>query len=247
MKQLGTLKPGTIFTFAKKQFVVLEGMDDGVFCLLAQSDKSVPFHNGDDYPLGDYRKASLREYIEGTWLKDLKDGMQTSDEEKAMLPFNVDLRPTDQSEGYGTLEGVLAAPLTLWQYGKYKDIIPFNEDDGWWLVTPWACPWLRSPNTYYTDYAWLVYSSGDCYNNNCSGSYGVRPALKLASYLLVSVEGEEDEEATSDGCDNPTVDLSGVDTMTLIREVERRISVLFGGGGTGLADELREKCGEQGT
>lgn len=247
MKQLGTLKPGTIFTFAKKQFVVLEGMDDGVFCLLAQSDKSVPFHNGDDYPLGDYRKASLREYIEGTWLKDLKDGMQTSDEEKAMLPFNVDLRPTDQSEGYGTLEGVLAAPLTLWQYGKYKDIIPFNEDDGWWLVTPWACPWLRSPRTISTNYAWLVNSNGGYDYYDCSDSYGVRPALKLASYLLVSVEGEEDEEATSDGCDNPTVDLSGVDTMTLIREVERRISVLFGGGGTGLADELREKCGEQGT
>ena len=247
MKQLGSLKAGTIFTFAQKQFVVLEGMADGVFCLLAQSEKSVSFHNGDDSPLNDYRKASLREYIEGTWLKELRGGMSTSAVEKAMLPFNVDLRPTDQSEGYGVLEGVLAAPLTLWQYGKYKDIIPFNEDDGWWLVTPWACPWLRSPNTRNTLSAWLVYSNGGYNVSSCSNSYGVRPALKLASYLLVSVEGEEDEEATSDGCDNPTVDLSGVDTMTLIREVERRISVLFGGEGASLADELREKCGEQGT
>ena len=247
MKQLGTLKAGTIFTFAKKRFVVLEGMDDGVFCLLAQSEKSVPFHDGDDYPLGDYRKASLREYIEGPWLKNLKDGMQTSDEEKALLPFNVDLRPTDQSEGYGALEGVLAAPLTLWQYGKYKDIIPFNEDDAWWLVTPWACPWLRSPSTSSTSYAWRVISD-DIYNSYlCSYSYGVRPALKLASCLLVSVEGEEDEEATSDGCDNPAVDLGGVDTMTLIREVERRISAVFGGDWKNLGGELRGKCGEQRT
>lgn len=224
MKQLGTLKPGTIFSFAKKRFVVLEGMEDGVFCLLAQSETSVPFHDGDDSPLNDYRKASLRAYIEGPWLKELKAGMQTSDEEKALLAFNVDLRPTDQSEGYGILEGVLAAPLTLWQYGKYKDIIPFNEDDWWWLATPWACPWLRSPGASDTDFAWYVYSSGFCSDFSCSSSYGVRPALKLASCLLVSVEGEEDEEATSDGCDNPTVDLSGVDTVTLIREVERRVT-----------------------
>ena len=73
-------------------------------------------------------------------------------------------------------------------------------------------------------FAWLVSSNGGYDYGYCSSSCGVRPALKLASYLLVSVEGEEDEEATSDGCDNPTVDLSGVDTITLIREVERRLA-----------------------
>lgn len=220
MKKVGSLKQGTIFTYAKKQFVVLESMDDGVFCILAQSRISVPFHNSDDAPMNNYEKSSLRRTIEGPWLDELlADGGSRDD----MVPFDVDLRPTDQSEGYGTLENVLAAPLTLWQYGKYKDIIPLNEDDWWWLVTPWACPSLRSPYTGYAYYAWYVYSNGDYYYNYCSYSYGVRPALKLNSELLVSVEGDEEEERADGECDNYTVDLSRVDTESLLKEIERRL------------------------
>ena len=220
MKKVGSLKQGTIFTYAKKQFVVLESMADGVFCILAQSRISVPFHNSDDAPMNNYTKSSLRRTIEGPWLDELlADGGSRDD----MVPFDVDLRPTDQSEGYGTLENVLAAPLTLWQYGKYKDIIPLNEDDWWWLVTPWACPWLRSPYTYYADDAWSVNSIGNASNNYCSNSYGVRPALKLNSNLLVSVEGDDEEEQADGECDNYTVDLSRVDTASLLKEIERRL------------------------
>lgn len=221
MKKVGSLKQGTIFTYAKKQFVVLESMDDGVFCILAQSRISVPFHNSDDAPMNNYEKSSLRRTIEGPWLDELlADGGSRDD----MVPFDVDLRPTDQSEGYGTLENVLAAPLTLWQYGKYKDIIPLNEDDWWWLVTPWACPSLRSPYTSGGAHsAWYVYSNGDYYYNYCSYSYGVRPALKLNSELLVSVEGDEEEERADGECDNYTVDLSRVDTESLLKEIERRL------------------------
>ena len=186
MKKIGTLTRGTVFTYAKKQFIVMEAMDDGVFCLLAQSEMSVPFHNRDDAPQNNYAKSSLRETVEGPWLKELLANGGSLDD---MVPFDVDLRPTDQSEGYGTLKNVLAAPLTLWQYGKYKDIIPLNEDDWWWLVTPWACPWLRSPRTNLTGYAWFVYSNGSCNFGNCAYSYGVRPALILPSSLLVSDDG----------------------------------------------------------
>lgn len=219
MKKLGALNPGTIFTYAKKQFVVLEGMDDGVFCLLAQSRISVPFHNSDDAPRNNYAKSSLRRTIEGPWLDELiADGGSKDD----MIPFAVDLRPTDQSEGYGTLDGVLAAPLTLWQYGQYKGIIPFNEEDGWWLVTPWACPWLRSPRTSNTTDAWFVYTNGNYDYNVCSSSFGVRPALKLNSELLVSVEGDDDEENAGENNDH-SVDLSRVDTAALLKEIERRV------------------------
>lgn len=220
MKKVGSLKQGTIFTYAKKQFVVLESMDDGVFCILAQSRISVPFHNSDDAPMNNYEKSSLRRTIEGPWLDELlADGGSRDD----MVPFDVDLRPTDQSEGYGTLENVLAAPLTLWQYGKYKDIIPLNEDDWWWLVTPWACPSLRSPYTNYANNAWSVNSDGYASGHDCTGAYGVRPALKLNSELLVSVEGDEEEERADGECDNYTVDLSRVDTESLLKEIERRL------------------------
>lgn len=221
MKKVGSLKQGTIFTYAKKQFVVLESMDDGVFCISAQSRISVPFHNSDDAPMNNYAKSSLRRTIEGPWLDELLAEGGSRDD---MVPFDVDLRPTDQSEGYGTLENVLAAPLTLWQYGKYKDIIPLNEDDWWWLVTPWACPWLRSPYANSANRAWLVRSSGNYNNGGCTYSYGVRPALKLNSELLVSVEGDEEEERADGECDNYTVNLSRVDTASLLKEIERRLA-----------------------
>ena len=49
--------------------------------------------------------------------------------------------------------------------------------------------WLRSPscNNFYD--ALYVNSNGDWYNNNCSRSYGIRPALILPSSLLVSDDG----------------------------------------------------------
>ena len=222
MKKIGTLAPGAVFAYAKKQFVVMEVMDDGVFCILAQSEMSVPFHNMDDAPRNNYVKSSLRETIEGPWLKELLANGGSLDD---MVPFDVDLRPTDQSEGYGTLKNVLAAPLTLWQYGKYKDIIPLNEDDWWWLVTPWACPWLRSPDASYTSSVWFVFSSGSCNYDFCTSSYGVRPALKLNSDLLVSVDGEDGEDLEDGWSDGGSVDLSKVDTASILKEIERRIAV----------------------
>ena len=49
--------------------------------------------------------------------------------------------------------------------------------------------WLRSPGTDLTLYAWRVYSDGGYGGGNCTGSYGIRPALVLPSNLLVSADG----------------------------------------------------------
>lgn len=232
-KRIGSINPGKSFAYGGQRFVVLEHMDDGVFCLLEQSNRSVPFHSGGDDPLNDYRKSTLRKETEDVWLPDLiEHGAKLED----MVKFDVELCPTDRSEGYGSLEGVYAAPLTLWQYGKYKEIIPLNEEDWWWLATPWACPWLRSPRTGSSGDAWHVYSNGDSYNtSSCSLTYGIRPALKLNSELLVSVEGDEEDEQTDGECDNYTVDLSRVDTVSLLKEIERRVIATT-------CDTGREEC-----
>lgn len=39
--------------------------------------------------------------------------------------------------------------------------------------------WLRSPYTYVTSSAWFVYSNGSYDGNDCTLSYGIRPALIL--------------------------------------------------------------------
>ena len=143
MKKLATLSPGSIFNFAGERFVVMEQRDGAAFVLLAQSKESCPFNDKDDAEnRNDYTCSTLKERID-KWVEALP---RTSAEDAAILPFEVDLSCTDRSKSYGTIT-VKAAPLTLWQYGQFKELIPLNEDDWYWLVTPWACRWLRSPYT----------------------------------------------------------------------------------------------------
>ena len=110
MKKVSGLSPGTIFNYGGEKFVVLEQMEDGAFCLLAQSSESVPFHrNGGDYP-NNYTSSTLRKDIEGSWLDSLiANGAKKQD----LVPFDVDLRQADGSFGYGVLEGVYARMATL--------------------------------------------------------------------------------------------------------------------------------------
>lgn len=53
-------------------------------------------------------------------------------------------------------------------------------------ATDW---WLRSPNTNSSDYALSVGTNGNWNSDNCSLSYGVRPALVLPSSLFISDDG----------------------------------------------------------
>ena len=49
--------------------------------------------------------------------------------------------------------------------------------------------WLRSPNLHGSGYSWSCYSDGYAGGNNCTDTYGIRPALVLPSSLLVSDDG----------------------------------------------------------
>lgn len=71
--------------------------------------------------------------------------------------------------------------------------------------------WLRSPycnsNNGATN-ALNVNTNGNWNNNNCSNSYGIRPALVISSLLLTSKEEP---------------DLSEASTEELLEELRRRI------------------------
>ena len=206
MKRLGNLKPGTIFNYAKEKFAVLGPRNDGVLCLLAQSKHDAAFYDGDEKPYNDYRKSKLRAEIEVRFMNKLiENGAKRED----MVAYDLDLSETDGSDGYGVLQNVLAAPLTLWDYGKYKGVIPNNEDGAWWLATPLWAP--RSPYTNYSSLVWNVDSDGDYTYWYYYNTLGVRPAIVLNSSLLVSYEGEEEE-----------IDLEKVPNELFMEEVERR-------------------------
>lgn len=235
MKKLAKLSPGRIFNFAGEKFVVMEQRDGAAFVLLAQSKESCPFNDKDDAEnRNDYTRSTLKERID-KWVEALP---RTSEEAAAILPFEVDLSCTDRSKSYGTIT-VKAAPLTLWQYGQFKELIPLNEDDWYWLVTPWACRWLRSPHTYNTSRVWLVNSNGNYYNYYASLSSGIRPALLLNSDLLVSLDDEVEDDCCGecDCCGSKGLpNLDGISTATLLEEIQRRAmragSVFMGEDGT---------------
>lgn len=236
MKKLAKLSPGRIFNFAGEKFVVMEQRDGSTFVLLAQSKESCPFNDKDDAEnRNDYTRSTLKERID-KWVEALP---RTSEEAAAILPFEVDLSCTDRSKSYGTIT-VKAAPLTLWQYGQFKELIPLNEDDWYWLVTPWACRWLRSPYTSGTSLVWGVVTDGNGdYYSNASYSSGFRPALLLNSDLLVSLDDEVEEDCCGE-CDccggNGLPSLDGISTATLLEEIQRRAmragSVFMGEDGT---------------
>ena len=235
MKKLATLSPGSIFNFAGERFVVMEQRDGAAFVLLAQSKESCPFNDNDNVEnRNDYTRSTLKERID-KWVEDLP---RTSEEAAAILPFEVDLSCTDRSKSYGTIT-VKAAPLTLWQYGQFKELIPLNEDDWYWLVTPWACRWLRSPLTSRTGSVWSVSSNGNDYGSSASYSSGVRPALLLNSDLLASLDDEVEDDCCGE-CDccggKGLPSLDGISTATLLEEIQRRAmragSVFMGEDGT---------------
>lgn len=234
MKKLAKLSPGRIFNFAGEKFVVMEQRDGAAFVLLAQSKESCPFNDKDDAEnRNDYTRSTLKERID-KWVEALP---RTSEEAAAILPFEVDLSCTDRSKSYGTIT-VKAAPLTLWQYGQFKELIPLNEDDWYWLVTPWACRWLRSPYTSLANLVWGVLTNG-CGSSNASSSYGIRPALLLNSDLLVSLDDEVEDDCCGE-CDccggKGLPSLDGISTATLLEEIQRRAmragSVFMGEDGT---------------
>lgn len=86
-------------------------------------------------------------------------------------------------------------------------------------LTPWKTP-SRSPLTYYTVFVWGVYTNGDCISNYYSSSYGVRPALNLNPFLLVSIEVDENEETCCGHCRS----LSEYTNDELIAELQRRLA-----------------------
>ena len=223
MKKLAKLSPGRIFNFAGEKFVVMEQRDGATFALLAQSKESCPFNDKDNVEnRNDYTCSTLKEHID-KWAESLP---RTAAEAAAILPFEVDLSCTDRGKSYGTIT-VKAAPLTLWQYGQFKELIPLNEDDWYWLVTPWACRWLRSPYTDGTGRVWRVGSDGGYYGGSASYSGGIRPALTLKSSFLVALDEEADGECANeddDGEDDMNIDLSKVSIAELLSEIRRRES-----------------------
>lgn len=81
-------------------------------------------------------------------------------------------------------------------------------------ATDW---WLRSPDTYHTNYVWYVYSDGSYGYWDYSYTCGVRPALVLDSSLSVSDDGsvQTNQPPTTPSSISVPENISGGSTITI--------------------------------
>lgn len=200
-------KPGDIIEFAGSKFVVLDILDPSrdvpeshgyidngpdLFVLSLESQGESRFGDSNNYVESELRRRTT------AWLDDL---LAHGADPDLLRTRTIYLTTMDGHGKYGELT-VKAAPLTMDEARKYADIIP-NCDDACWLATGWG-----GPEHLGATHALLVSTSGSGDHNDCSYSYGIRPALVISSLLLTSKEEP---------------DLSEASTEELLEELRRRI------------------------
>lgn len=207
---LKEIAPGGVFRAFGHDYVVLDhnfasvAGEIGVFCLDCGDVETSKFNTLDADEPNNYVDSELRDASSKYSSQLYRDGLDP----KNALTFSVSLNELDGSYGYGSIQAEVA-PLTLWQFGRYKHLLPKSVfERPFWLVTPWT----RSPDTNYSGYACYVRTDGTAYSNVVVNTYGCRPALLFHPETLVSCDGEGFSRSA----------LSEIPTDDLLKEISRR-------------------------
>lgn len=207
---LKEIAPGGVFRAFGHDYVVLDhnfasvAGEIGVFCLDCGDVETSKFNTLDADEPNNYVDSELRDASSKYSSQLYRDGLDP----KNALTFSVSLNELDGSYGYGSIQAEVA-PLTLWQFGRYKHLLPKNVfERPFWLVTPWT----RSPGTNYSYYACSVRTDGASGYGYVNGTYGCRPALLFHPETLVSCDGEGFSHSA----------LSEIPTDGLLKEISRR-------------------------
>lgn len=210
-RMLKEIAPGSVFHAFGHDYVVLDhnfaGVDGerGIFCLDCGDVKTSRFNPLDAEEPNNYVDSKLRDASSKYASQLYRDGLDP----KNALTFSVSLNELDGSYGYGSIQAEVA-PLTLWQFGRYKHLLPKSVfERPFWLVTPWT----RSPDTYYSNFACHVWTVGTAGIGNVFNTNGCRPALLFRPETLVSCDGEGANHSA----------LSEIPTDDLLKEISRRV------------------------
>lgn len=153
----------------------------------------------------DYANSTIHSYLNSTFLNLFESNIKNAIKQ-VKLPYRkgsgTSTTVTSGSNGLSAKIFLLSATETSFSFssmpsGEGAELAYFkgcadNSSDSKRVAylngsaTYW---WLRSPYCNYFSVALYVYSNGDWGLYDCSGSYGVRPALILPSTLLVSDDG----------------------------------------------------------
>lgn len=153
----------------------------------------------------DYANSTIHSYLNSTFLNLFESNIKNAIKQ-VKLPYRkgsgTSTTVTSGSNGLSAKIFLLSATETSFSFssmpsGEGAELAYFkgcadNSSDSKRVAylngaaTVW---WLRSPGCDGFSLALSVYYNGDWSNYNCSGSYGIRPALILPSTLLVSDDG----------------------------------------------------------
>lgn len=185
MKKLAELKQGARFMYGGVEWVKLDTIGPGVLALSADYAFLRAF---DEENCNDWRKSSLRRELNGPFLDAL---VSEGADRAAFLDWESDLTADDGMTDYGTATDKIALRSDA-LCRKYRAITP-NVDAWCWTLTPWTCDPEYSYNARY------VNSGGTLsWSVAYGGHRGVRPLCNMKSDILVSIPGEEDENAAYD-------------------------------------------------
>ena len=176
---------------------------DGTWLLLKDCLEQKRWHSANT---NDYKNSEIHSYLNNTWLNKLDANIRAQVKQvklpyvngtansavasgasglacKIFLLSGYEVGFTQSDNSYFPVDGARLAYFKngTGQSALNKRIANYNGS-----ATDW---WLRSPYTYYTGDAWNVEADGSYDRNNCTLTYGIRPALVLPSSLLVSDDG----------------------------------------------------------
>lgn len=210
--KLTDLARGKTFHYAGFDWITLGAENGGTLAVMADILKLAPF---DEDGSADWRAASSRKYLNGDFYEELKEA--DPDNGSAIMEATINLTADDGTNRVTSTDRVFL--LTAEQYRYNRDVLePLSE--WWWTLTRWSASvsyYVRRVNSDRT----LGYISA------CSSNVGLRPALLLASDLLISVD-EPGEDASAE--DKLTPEKAG--------EIMRDMANTFGVPGGVTSDEL---------
>ena len=151
-------KPGEIFSYNGVSFVALGVEQGGLLAIVAEPLEEEMAY--DESRCNDWRKSSLRKYLNGEYLEALG--------KEQLLPFTSDLTADDGMKDYGTSEDFVFL-LSDNLYRKYRAFVP-SYGVWWWTITPYSC--LPS----YAGYERFVNTDGSLSNVIAIYAYAVAPA-----------------------------------------------------------------------
>lgn len=210
--KLTDLARGKTFHYAGFDWITLGAENGGTLAVMADILKLAPF---DEDGSADWRAASSRKYLNGDFYEELKEA--DPDNGAAIMEATINLTADDGTNRVTSTDRVFL--LTAEQYRYNRDVLePLSE--WWWTLTRWS-----ASNSCVVR---CVDSGGTLnYGNAYNSDSGLRPALLLASDLLISVD-EPDEGTSAE--DKLTPEEAG--------EIMRDMANTFGVPGGVTSDEL---------